>query len=123
MILYEVRLDVDATIAAAFRAWLGELAAAPRFTVLARAAVVTMREQNVPQSALPGFVRADILREERGEGRVGWCTQYWLVDRAALDAYLRDHAPRLRADGLQRFPDRFTAERRVGELEQQFDRR
>ena len=101
MILYEVRLDVDAAIAAAFRTWLGE----------------HVREI----VALPGFVRADIVREERGEGRVGWCTQYWLRDRAALDAYLRDHAPRLRADGLQRFADRFTAERRVGELEQQFD--
>ena len=102
MILYEVRLDVDAGIAHEFRDWL----------------VAHVRDI----VALPGFVRADILREERGAGRVGWCAQYWLVDRAALDAYLREHAPRMRADGLQRFPDRFTAERRILELDQQVAR-
>ena len=99
MILYEVRLDVDAEIATEFRAWL----------------VAHVREI----LALPGFVRADILREERAQDRVCWCTHYWLVDRAALDAYLHEHAPRLRADGLQRFPNRFTAERRILELDQQ----
>lgn len=31
-------------------------------------------------------------------------TRYTFADRAAFDAYERDHAPRLRDEGLQRFP-------------------
>jgi hypothetical protein len=39
--------------------------------------------------------------------------RYRLRDRAALDDYLRDHAPRMRAEGLARFGDAFRAQRRV----------
>ena len=35
------------------------------------------------------------------------------VMQPALDAYLREHAPRMRADGVARFGDRFRAQRRV----------
>lgn len=98
MILYEVRLDVDAAVASEYRDWLG----------------AHVREI----LALPGFVRADILSEPRAAGRVGWCVHYWLRDQTALDAYLRDHAPRLRADGLARFPGRFSGERRVLALDE-----
>lgn len=98
MILYEVRLDVDAAIADAYQCWL---------------------EAHVREIlALPGFVSADMLTEPRPPGRVGWCVHYWLRDQAALDAYLRDHAARLRADGLARFPGKFNGERRVLELQQ-----
>ena len=41
------------------------------------------------------------------------CVQYTLRDRASLDAYLRDHAPRMRAEGEARFGGRFRASRRV----------
>ena len=34
----------------------------------------------------------------------------------AFDAYLRDHAPAMRADGVARFGTRFRAERRVLDL-------
>ena len=36
-----------------------------------------------------------------------FCTQYRLRDDAALADYLREHAPRLRADGMARFGGRF----------------
>ena len=98
MILYEVRLDVDAAVAAEYRDWL----AAHVREIL----------------ALPGFLRADILSEPRAAGRVGWCVHYWLVDQPALEAYLRDHEPRLRAEGLARFPGRFSGERRVLALDE-----
>ena len=39
--------------------------------------------------------------------------QYALVDAAALDGYLCEHAPRLRAEGVSRFGDRFRAQRRI----------
>ena len=46
-------------------------------------------------------------------GHIGLCVQYSLRDRAAFDAYLRDHAAAMRADGQARFGGRFRASRRV----------
>ena len=91
MLVYEVDLAVDAEIADAFRAWLpGHVA---------------------ELLALPGFVSAEILAVEDpppAAGTVGWCVQYRLRDRGALDAYLRDHAARLRAEGVDRFGGAFS---------------
>ncbi len=43
--------------------------------------------------------------------------QYDFASRAALDLYLRDHAPRLREDGIRRFPsEKVTFTRRTGEI-------
>ena len=44
---------------------------------------------------------------------MGLCVQYALKSRELLDAYLRDHAPRLRADGVARFGDRLHTTRRI----------
>lgn len=95
-IVYEVNVEVDAGIATAYRAWLHDHIA----EIL----------------ALPGFVDArafDVLDPPASSGRIGLCVQYRLTDADALDAYLRDHAPRLRADGVARFGERFRAQRRV----------
>lgn len=48
------------------------------------------------------------------------CTQYALKDRASLDAYLRDHAPRLRAEGEALFSGKFTPSRRVMEFKKEY---
>jgi quinol monooxygenase YgiN len=94
--IYEVNIEVDREIADAYLAWL---------------------KQHIAEIlALPGFIDAhtfDALEPPPAEGRIGLCVQYRLTDAAALDAYLRDHAPRLRADGLARFGERFRAQRRV----------
>lgn len=93
-LIYEVNIDIDAELAAEYRAWLGEHVA----EIL----------------ALPGFSGADVfLVDEPPPGRVGYCIQYRLSDRAALDAYLREHAPRLRAEGIARWGERFSARRRI----------
>ncbi|MEO8161388.1 MAG: DUF4286 family protein [Arenimonas sp.] len=96
MIVYEVNLFVDRAIEAAYRAWL---------------------EAHVREIiALPGFEGAQVferLEPAPAEGEFVLCTQYRLSDAAALAEYLREHAPRLRADGLARFGDNFRAERRV----------
>ena len=96
MIAYEVNLDVDADVFTPFRSWLDE----------------HVRHM----LALPGFVAAEIL--ERTDppppaSRRSLCTIYRLTDAAALERYLREDAPRMRADGLQRFPDKFSATRRI----------
>ena len=95
-VIYEVNIEVDAAAHDAYRAWLGEHIA----EIL----------------ALPGFTGAkvfDVLDPPPSAGRIALCVQYALKDQAALDDYLRDHAPRLRADGMARFGDRFQASRRV----------
>ncbi len=94
--LYEVTLRVDAAIAADYRAWL---------------------DHHVRQMlALPGFLDARVSRVDEpapGAGEVVFCCHYRLRDAAALDDYLREHAARMRADGVARFGDRFSASRRV----------
>lgn len=103
MILYEVRIAVDREVAMEYRSWL---------------------EAHIQEIlALPGFECAELLREEGNVERSIFVTHYWLRDRAALEGYLRDHAPRLRADGMQRFGGRFTAERRVLELDRRLGTR
>lgn len=95
-VIYEVNLDIDANIASEYRAWL--------------------REHVAEICALPGFTGAqpfDVLDPAAADGRVQLCVQYALTDAAALETYLRDHAPRLRADGMARFGGKFTATRRV----------
>ncbi|MFA6986429.1 MAG: DUF4286 family protein [Arenimonas sp.] len=96
MIVYEVNLFVQRDIAPAFRPWL---------------------DSHVREIlALPGFLGAEVF--ERTEppadaGELVLCTQYRLRDAAALATYLREHAPRLRADGVEKFGGRFRADRRV----------
>lgn len=100
MIVYEVRVAVDAAIAAEYRAWL---------------------DPHIRQVlSIAGFERAELYAEDEVEGRVVWIVRYHLADRAALESYLRDHAPRLRDEGQARFGGRFTATRRVSELVRAF---
>lgn len=94
--IYEVNLDLDASIADDYLAWL--------------------REHIAQICALPGFLGATLhlVADPLAEpGRRALCVQYRLRDQAALDDYLRDHAPRLRADGMARFGGKFNASRRI----------
>ncbi len=103
MILYEVRIAIDRELAAEYREWLA----------------AHMREILV----LPGFEFAEMLREDAHGAREVFVCHYWLDGREALENYLREHAARLRADGIRRFGDRFSAERRVLELERRIGER
>jgi hypothetical protein len=100
VIVYEVRVAVDREVADEYRAWL---------------------EPHIRQIlGIAGFEHAALYAEDDDEGHVVWTVRYQLRDRAALESYLRDHAPQLRADGQARFGGRFTASRRVSELVQSF---
>ncbi|MCU0231636.1 MAG: DUF4286 family protein [Acidobacteria bacterium] len=106
MVVYEVNLSVDGAIEREFCAWLDDHV---------RRIV-----------ALPGFTGARLLRRDPAvedlpdDGRVPLTVQYTLRDRAALADYLERHAPALRREGLQRFPGRFQATRRVLEPERDY---
>jgi hypothetical protein len=96
MIVYEVNLEVDQAIAGDYRAWLDTHVAE----------ILT----------LPGFTGARLHEVQDPlptPGRFGLCVQYLLADSAALDGYLREHAPRLRAEGADRFGDGVRVRRRV----------
>lgn len=95
MVVYEVSVDVDAAIGEAYLRWL--------------------RPHVAEILALPGFTGADVYEvvDPAEPSRLRVCMQYRLTDEAALAAYLREHAPRLRADGVTRFGERMHATRRV----------
>ena len=96
MITYEVDIEIDADVAAEYRAWL----AAHIEEIL----------------ALPGFSGASLatrIDPAPAQGRVSLVVAYRLNDEAALARYLIEHAPRLREEGIARFGGRFAASRRV----------
>jgi hypothetical protein len=102
-VIYEVDLDVDARIAGPFDTWL--------------------RDHIADLLQLEGFQSAEILAPESDSpDRVRRTVHYRLRDQVALDAYLRDHAPRMRAQGIERFGDRYTARRRVLQHREEFIR-
>ncbi|HUN81816.1 MAG TPA: DUF4286 family protein, partial [Phycisphaerae bacterium] len=45
-----------------------------------------------------------------------YAAQYEFESREAFDRYVRDHAPRLRAEGIELFGDRLMYTRRTGEI-------
>lgn len=95
-IIYEVELAIASDIAEAHARWLD----------------AHVREM----LGFAGFLEAEILERLDPPADPGWvarCVRYRLIDRAALDAYLRDHAPRMRAEGVARFGDRVHASRRI----------
>lgn len=104
MVIYEVNLTLKASIADEFRRWL----------------------KNHIQEILrlDGFLSADWFdvgalhaapasgMEEPANAK-HWTIQYRLKDQISLDNYFKNHAPRLRQEGLDRFGSQFQASRRV----------
>ena len=100
-IVYEVTLSPDLSIAAEFDTWLEE----------------HVREM----LSLPGFLGASVHHADdpasHDHQRV---VIYRLENRDALQRYLRQHAQKMRARGVERFGDRFRASRRIYDAGQEF---
>src|SRR5262249_3746028 len=97
-LVYEVTLDIEAGSAPEFDSWL--------------------KDHVKAMLALPGFHDARILKPEGAEpGSERRVVQYTLGSREELDQYLAEHAPRMRAEGVERFGDRMKASRRVLDVE------
>jgi uncharacterized membrane protein len=93
-VLYEVNLDAEAGIEGPFDTWL--------------------RDHIADVLQFDGFLSAEVLDDATAPaGRIRRIVQYRLRNQAALDAYLREHAPRMRAQGVEKFGERYSAERRV----------
>jgi len=90
MIRYEVRLEVDPAHAAAIESY--------------------MRDEHIAEVLATGcFIGARFERAESGAFR----TTYVAATPGDLDRYMADHATRLRADFLTRFPDGVTPTREL----------
>eukprot|EP00301_Raphidiophrys_heterophryoidea_P013325 c20716_g1_i1.p1 GENE.c20716_g1_i1~~c20716_g1_i1.p1 ORF type:complete len:356 (-),score=84.79 c20716_g1_i1:59-1084(-) len=96
-VVYEVNLSVDPSVVKAFGEWLNKH-------------VAEMLE-------IPGFVSAQVVAIEElpqtDQTPQKWSCQYILESREHLEIYFKEHAARMRADGLQRFENKFTATRRI----------
>lgn len=93
-VVYEVTLTADAAIAEPFAAWL--------------------REHVDEMAHLPGFLDADIERgDAAADGRIVRVVRYRLESRTALERYIAEDAPAMRAAGVARFGKCFSATRRI----------
>jgi hypothetical protein len=100
MLIYEVNLAVEGAIAEEYAEFL--------------------RHHMTDVVKVGGFLRAEWWqREAADEGlanaddRVLWTVHYHVATRELLDRYLREQAPKLRSEAIERFGNRFTATRRI----------
>ena len=99
MVMYEVNLAVDRAIAQEYEAWL--------------------HHHIEEMLGFEGFQKAELLKDEDSTGGViRWVVHYRVQDRRTLQGYFLGPAERMRADGIRRFGERFTASRRILESEQ-----
>lgn len=99
MVIYEVNLEVEAGAAEAFGVWL-----APHI------------EEMLGLGVFTEAVWFNRRAEDEGladDGHVRWTVHYTAASRADLDTYFREHASRMRGDGLERFAGKFNASRRI----------
>lgn len=71
--------------------------------------IAWLRHEHLAEVCAAGALDAEVIRMDPPdstpqETRVRCEVRYHFSSREAFDAYVRDHAPRLRAEGLQRFP-------------------
>lgn len=63
-----------------------------------------------------GATSGRLFRIDTDDGSPRFSVQYQFASRAALDAYLRDHAPRLRDEGALRYSsEKVRYSRRIGQ--------
>lgn len=96
-LIYEVSLDLHPDIQSEYDAWL---------------------EDHVAEMlTIPGFLSAEISRiDPQVDPHDDWprrCIRYRVADQVVFDDYLQNHAPRMRALGVEKFGDRFRASRRI----------
>lgn len=99
MVIYEVNLAIDKDIYSQFQSWLNE----------------HVREMLQFQ----GFIEARILKPENENvsDKEKLTVQYQLADRGSLDIYFSQFAPKMREEGIKKFSDKFSAERRIFEVQ------
>lgn len=100
MVIYEVNLLINANIYNEFQLWL--------------------KEHAKEMLQFPGFIEAHILRPENEdtESQKKLTVQYQIDNQSSLTIYFNQFAPKMREEGLKRFKDKFSAERRIYEVQE-----
>lgn len=98
-ILYEVNAEIrDPTIADDWARWI--------------------LDEHIGDVVRAGAASGRLLRIDSDDDQSRFSVQYEFATRDALNAYLRDHAARLRAEGVRRFPlENVSYSRRIGEIQ------
>lgn len=99
MLIYEVNLTVENSIANEYASWLGE----------------HIREmlQIDGFRAAAWYVEDAPQQEKEPAASRQWTIHYQVESREHLDTYFDEHAERMRQEGLDRFEGQFEASRRV----------
>ena len=93
MLIYEVNLQIDSSIAEDMAVWL--------------------RDHIRAMLTLEGFERAAWYQRDPEDGRQQWTVHYYVDGWNHLDAYFDQHAAPMRQDGLDRYGGQFSADRRI----------
>lgn len=98
MIVYNVTVNVDTDVHAAWLAW--------------------MKEEHIPEVMATGlFVESRMFRVlADDEGGITYAIQYTAADMAHYERYRDEHAPRLQAKTQERYGGKFAAFRTLLEL-------
>jgi hypothetical protein len=101
MIIYEVNLKIDTAIFKDYMHWL-----APHMEAILK---------------LSGFIKAVVLEEKNIKTTDAYyiSIQYYVDDMAHLNNYLAEHAQTMRDDGLKKFPNQFSATRRIFSIQKE----
>ena len=99
MVIYEVNLAIDVDIYPQFQLWL--------------------KKHAKEMLEFPGFIQASILKPENEQvsDREKLTVQYQLENRESLNVYFTEFAPKMREEGINLFKDKFSAERRIFEVQ------
>lgn len=93
MILYEVNIQIKSEVYLPFFEWL---------------------ETHVQEMlALPGFSKANIFEDRPKAGDKQLVIHYYLENQKAMDHYIQELAPKMRADGVTKFETSFQINRRI----------
>ncbi|MEZ5016889.1 MAG: DUF4286 family protein [Flavipsychrobacter sp.] len=99
MIIYNVTVGVDHSIAAEWLTW--------------------MKEEHIPELMATGLFEdarlCKILMQDETEG-LTYTAQYFCKTMSEYDSYISDHADTMRAKGIDRFGDKFVAFRTIMEI-------
>lgn len=99
MVLYNVTIKVDTSVAEEWLQW--------------------MKEEHIPDLMQTGcFKDAKLFRllEVDEQDGITYAAQYFCADMGNYQSYIDGHADEMRARGLARFPDKFVAFRTLMEL-------
>ncbi|HAU1765220.1 TPA: DUF4286 family protein [Legionella pneumophila] len=100
MVIYEVNLLIEEDAYNQFQLWL--------------------REHAKEMLQFPGFIQAHILKPENEDTQTQkkLTVQYQLDNKSSLTNYFNQFAAKMREEGLMHFKDKFSAERRIYEVQE-----